>query len=97
MNYSSFETFKLVDELLDPEFSIHKLCSELNLYLGRDLADSSILDFKVDEYALLMKEAVADLQRQGILRLLKDNRVVTEHWITEMMEFHKAAIQWRTR
>ena len=45
--HTGYETFYLMDEIIDPDFKIHKTCAESTIHMVLNLADSAILPYNL--------------------------------------------------
>lgn len=86
--HTGFETFQWMDTLIDPDYKIHSTCSKLITYLGRDLADSLVHDFRPQEYANLMNDTVGDLEK------LNQVGVDPQYLIDQIYKFAAISDQW---
>merc|ERR1711936_412056 len=89
--HTGFETFDLVDKIYDPEYKIFRACSQLNLRLGLELAESDKLPFTIEKYADIMEEGMKALQENGILQKLEDLGIETKYWNDSVFAFRAAA------
>ncbi|XP_071833272.1 putative N-acetylated-alpha-linked acidic dipeptidase isoform X2 [Apostichopus japonicus] len=56
--HSMYETFYLVNDILDPSFEYHRVIARVCAELARNLADSLILPFKASDYAFKMRRSL---------------------------------------
>merc|ERR1711892_1382903 len=89
--HTGFETFDLVDKIYDPEWKIFRACSQLNLRLGLELAESQKLPIRMVNYADVMEDGMVALESDGILEKLEDLGIETQHWIESVYAFRAAA------
>lgn len=91
--HTGFDTFTLINDVLDkdPFYGIHSTCSKIVLYMGRDFADSILLDYNINEYAVLMKQAVQDFRANGAFDVMDDNGVNYVPWTNMITTFERAA------
>jgi len=89
--HTGFETFELVDRIYDPEFKIFRACSQLNLRLGLELAESEKLPITMENYADVMEDGMVTLEEEGILTKLEDLGIETEYWNKSVYAFREAA------
>jgi len=89
--HTGFETFDLVDRIYDPGYKIFRACSQLNLRLGLELAESDKLPFTIEKYADVMEEGMKNLQENGILQKLEDLGIETKYWNDSVFAFRAAA------
>ena len=92
--HTGFETFDLMDDILDGNFDYgyHKLCADLNLLLARQLSDVVLLDLRPDEYAALMTEA-----KDEVIQELAAYNVDVDYWQDEIANFELVARDFRAR
>jgi len=89
--HTGFETFELVDRIYDPEFKIFRACSQLNLRLGLELAESEKLPMRMENYADVMEDGMVTLEEAGILSKLEDHGIETRYWNESVYAFREAA------
>jgi len=89
--HTGFETFELVDRIYDPEFKIFRACSQLNLRLGLELAESEKLPMRMENYADVMEDGMITLEEAGILSKLDDLGIETQYWNESVYAFREAA------
>ena len=92
--HTGFETFQLVDQIIDPGFKIHKSCAELNLGLAYDLANSKFLDFRPDNYAKVMKQAVKEMEHNGIFNRIRNLNLNPKYFIDAVNNFETISNAW---
>ena len=59
--HTGYETFYLVDEIMDPGFKIHKACSQLSIYQMMKLSESLVLPYNVRDLFNEMRKAMDDI------------------------------------
>jgi len=89
--HTGFETFDLVDTLYDHNFTIFRACAQLNLRLGLELAEVDKLPLKMTNYATIMEEGVATLDKNGVIKRLNDLGIETQYFNESVAEFRIAA------
>lgn len=95
--HTGFETFQLVDKIIDPGFKIHKSCAELNLGLAYDLANSKSLDFRPLNYAKVMKQAIKDMEQNGILNKIRNLNINPQYFLDSINNFETISKTWTTK
>ena len=97
--HTGFETFYLMDNLIDSQYQMHKICTQLNLVLSRTMADEVILDLKPEEYGLLMLNGYDVLVQQGVISTLNGLNMTTYTAAlrTSINGFDSKAKDWRDR
>lgn len=94
MYHSVYETFYLVDKIMDKDFMYHKAVGQIWAEMGRNLADSLILPFNVTDYSSTVQDMVntfmnrfrQQLQDKGIDTTLLDAAVNNFTLATEDFE-----------
>lgn len=89
--HTGFETFELVDKIYDPEFKIFGACSQLNLRLGLELAESEKLPITMENYADVMEDGMVTLEENGVLQTLENLGIKTQYWNESVYAFRAAA------
>lgn len=95
--HTGFETFDLVDQVLDPGFKQHQVCAGLNLVMGRGFADDLLLDFHPQEYYKLMKASVDEFATSGVEDKLLSLNLTLDHVRSAIKDFDATASTWNTR
>ncbi|XP_023326545.1 N-acetylated-alpha-linked acidic dipeptidase-like protein [Eurytemora carolleeae] len=93
--HTGYETFDLVDKIYDPEFVMFKACAQLNLRLGLELAESSLLPWKLENYADVMESAMSDLESSGVLSQLNSLGIQTSFLNSSVYNFRGSVANWR--
>ena len=94
--HTAFETFKLVDEIIDPNYDIMATASMINLYLVRDFADSLLLDLKITGY----NKVLEDFKNDDILLSLKDKGIdpkYTDFMSKTIEDYKDSTLKWSER
>merc|ERR1711872_481759 len=94
--HTGYETFRLVDEIYDPEYKIFRACAQLNLRLSLELAESKMLPFNMENYAEVMEAEMEDLEATGLLDKVEALGIDTRPWNTSVYQFRKAAQEFDT-
>lgn len=76
MYHSVYETFYLVDEIMDQGFMYHKAIGQIWAEMGRDLADSLILPFNVSDYSGVIK-SIGKTFMQSFKQQMENNSIDT--------------------
>jgi len=79
MYHTGYETFYMMDHIIDPGYKITKTCAETSMHSLLHLADSAILPYNLRHFSKAVKKALAALDSGNITSLLKDNRVELDH------------------
>eukprot|EP00092_Neocalanus_flemingeri_P089241 GFUD01112903.1.p1 GENE.GFUD01112903.1~~GFUD01112903.1.p1 ORF type:complete len:755 (-),score=192.43 GFUD01112903.1:119-2383(-) len=73
MYHTGYETFYLMDQLLDPGFKLHKTCSQLSLHMILQLVQSSILPFNPTHIIKELEKAIDAMEEKNVTKTIKDN------------------------
>ena len=58
--HTAYETFDLVERIVDPGFHLLALSTKITLALVRDFAENIVLDFDLQDYNTIMDEFKSD-------------------------------------
>jgi len=94
--HTGYETFDLVDRIYDPEYKMFRACSQLNLRLALQLAESPLLPFKMEPYAKVMEEGIAFLETSGVMAEVRGLGIETMYWEEAVLAFRAAATTFDT-
>ena len=70
--HTGFETFYLVDKILDPHFSLHKSCSQLGMHMMLQMAESALLPLATRHFVAEVKKGIKDFEKKGNAKKLRD-------------------------
>merc|ERR1712228_363397 len=70
--HTGFETFYLMDKILDPGFSLHKSCSQLGMHMMLQLAESALLPLATRHFVAEVEKGLAGLEKEGAVKQLRD-------------------------
>lgn len=93
MYHSVYETFYLVDKIMDIGFKYHKAVGQVWTEMARNLADSLILPFNLTDYSNTLKGLGDNLLSQ-FGKLMDDNGVLTEYLKQAISNFTETANQF---
>ncbi len=88
--HTGYETFFLVDEIIDPGFVYNKLAVEIAISLVTTISEADILPFEFQPLAELMADALLDLEADGSAQLLEENGATLQHLVAAVLEFSDA-------
>jgi len=71
--HTGFETFRLVDEIIDPDYRIHRSCSHLMSTMSLNLLESNLLPHNPKHIAYAVQKGLDDLQKKNLTKLIRDN------------------------
>jgi len=73
MYHTGYETFYLMDNLIDPGFKLHKTCSQLSLHMILQLAESSILPLEPSNIIRELEKGLDKMEKENVTQTIKDN------------------------
>ena len=77
--HTGYETFYLMDKLLDPGFKLHKTCSQLSIHMLLQLAESAILPLQPEEIVREVEKALGKMEKNNVTKTLVDNGAGTAY------------------
>ena len=94
--HTGFETFYLVDKILDPHFSLHKSCSQLGMHMMLQLAESALLPLATRHFVAEVEKGIAGLEKAGAVKQLRDAGLGEPYDIllASVKEFTTASTTW---
>ena len=96
--HTGYETFYLMDHLLDPGFKILKSCSQLSLHMILQLAESSILPFNPTHIITTLEKAINTMEKKNVTKILIDNGAGQAFdLMTESLRTFKLSVQMWTQ
>lgn len=97
MYHTGFETFYLVDKIVDPGFKIYKTSTETMLSLTLSMSESLILPYALERYPEAMHNAIKSLQDANVTHLLEQNGAPLTYLIQAINEFEAAVNNFSIR
>merc|ERR1719400_1696355 len=88
--HTAYETFDLVERIVDPGFHLLALSTKMTLSLVRDFAENIVLDFDLQDYNNIMDEFKRDPEVQTLIDLGVDVGPLLE----AINKFENATIKW---
>lgn len=83
MYHTGYETFYMMDKIIDPGYKITKTCAETSLYSLLSLADSAILPYNLRSFSKAVNNALEELDEEldskNIASLFEKNGVTLKH------------------
>ena len=73
--HTGYDTFNLVDNLIDPGFRIHQACAKFSIDTVLHLADSALLPFNLQLIPQAMKQSLDEFDGQNVTNILEANGV----------------------
>lgn len=92
--HTGYETFYLVDQIIDPGFKIHRTCAQTSLHILMEMADSSILPYNLERFPKSMKETLKVMDTANVTMQLKDNGAGIEFLKEAVDNFEKATKEY---
>ena len=69
--HTGFETFYLVDKILDPGFKTSRSCAQLGLHMALQLADTPVLQTSLEDMTSLIEETLTGFENSTFPTLRK--------------------------
>lgn len=99
--HTGYETFYLVEKIIDPDFALHQGCSRLLGVLIHALSGRTILPYKFEELAQHIKSDYDSIWKNDDLRIISkseltygENSATIQFLENAMSNFLKAAKEW---
>ena len=94
--HTGYETFYLVDKIIDPGYKIHRTCAQTSIHALLNLADSALLPYNLNYFPSEMKKSLKEFDKSStnVTELLMDNDVTLEHLKNALMEFENATKEY---
>ncbi len=89
--HTGYETFYLMDAIIDPGFKIHRTCAQTSIRMLMNLADSVVLPYNLEYFPRQMKASLAALRKNNVTKLLSDNDATATHLEEAVEEFSAAS------
>ena len=89
--HTGFETFYLVDEIVDPGYKIHKACAQTSIHALMQMADSAVLPFNARLLPQAMQEALDAFDGANVSKTLQENGASLEYVKRAVKELQTAA------
>ena len=65
--HTGYETFYLIDKLIDPEYKLHRLCVQTSTYILMEMADSLVLPYNLNQMAEAMATGLGNFKEDDDL------------------------------
>ena len=94
--HTGYETFYLVDKIIDPGYKIHRTCAQTSIHALFNLADSAILPYNLNHFPKEMMDSLKEFDKTStnVTTVLSDNGVTLEHLKNAVTEFKEAATSY---
>lgn len=93
--HTGYETFHLIDKIVDPDFKIHKTCAQTTIHALMELAESTVLPYNVEQLPKEMKNILESFDKANYTKKLNDNGVTLEHIEKAIDDFANATAKFR--
>ena len=87
MYHTGYETFYLMNDIIDPGYKIHRTCAQTTLYALLSLADSALIPYNLTHFPTEMKIALSSFDKTNITRTLEANSIELKHLRNAVDEF----------
>ena len=94
--HTGYETFYLMDKIIDPGFKIHRTCAQTSLHVLMELADSSVLPYNLQRFPQSMKDTLKVMDTANVTMQLKANDVGIEYLKEAVDNFEEATEKFTT-
>ena len=95
--HTGYETFYLMDKIIDPGFKLHKICSQSALKMILTLSESLVLPYNLKYYPKAMKDAMKAFRNKNVTSYLEDNGATTQYLEAAIDEFNDATIKFMNK
>ena len=87
MYHTGYETFYLMDKIIDPGYKIHRSCAQTTLYSLLSLGDSALIPYNLTYFPSEMKKTLESFDENNTTKTLEDNGVTLEYLRNAIDEF----------
>ena len=87
MYHTGYETFYLMDKIIDPGYKIHRSCAQTTLYSLLSLGDSALIPYNLTYFPSEMKKTLQSFDENNTTKTLEDNGVTLEYLRNAIDEF----------
>ena len=94
MYHTGYETFYLMDKIIDPGYKIHRSCAQTTLYALLSLGDSAIIPYNLTYFPYEMKKTLDSFDENNTTKTLQDNGVDLIHLKNAIDEFEVETIKY---
>lgn len=96
MYHTGYETFYLMDKIIDPGFAIHKTCSQISSHMALNLAESLVLPFTTRHLLAELQKGIDALEKNNVPKALKENGAGEAYdlMLKSLNTFKMAAEKW---
>lgn len=94
--HTAYETFHLMDQILDPGFGFQEISAQMVSLMVTELTESQILNFDLHGLTKLMNESLSSMIADGTAQYLEDNNASLEHVISEVAKLDQSITDFNT-
>ena len=91
--HTGYETFYLMDKLIDPGFKIHKTCTQSSIWMLLSLSDSKIIPYNLNHIPEAMEDALESFRKENITKTLNGNNASLDILEEAVDEFKSACAE----
>ena len=88
--HTGYETFYLMDKIIDPDFKIHRTCAQSSMHMLMEMADSAVLPYNLKRFPDAMKDTMEKLEKNNVTKQLEKGGASLKHVKVAINEFAKA-------
>ena len=88
--HTGYETFYLMEKLIDPGFKIHRTCAQTSIHVLLELADSAVLPYNLERFPKVMAETLDSFDTNNVTDALRKGGVTLKHIKDAVKEFSNA-------
>ena len=89
--HTGYETFNLVDKIIDPGFKIHKTCTEVTIHALMQMSESALLPFNVRLVPKAMQDTLKAFNQANVTQVLERNGASLKYVQEAVQEFQQVA------
>ena len=93
--HTGYETFYLVDELIDPGYKLHRVCAQTSIHMLLNLADSLVLPYNVENFPYEMEKSLKSMKQNNVTSLLEANGATLQHLEQAVQDFKVATAAYK--
>ncbi len=95
--HTGYETFYLIDKLIDPGYKINRACVQTSLFMLLQLAESRILPLDLSGVAAAMEHGLNQYKEDGTVELMEANNATVRYLEDAIEAFKDAALAFMER
>jgi len=97
--HSGFETFYLMDKIIDPGFHLHRSCSQMSTHMMMQISESALLPLSTRHFVDEVEKGVKALEEKDAVQQLRDGGLGKPYdlLLSTIEEFKSASISFEKR